>query len=299
MASRTMILLDPDLDGQSPHGRRPVRGDPESHPAPDNLKGATLHDSPQLERKRRVPSARALGGFLRKAQAAVRLRGMVSVLLTTDSAIRRLNRTFRGKNKATDVLSFPAAQPSLVSKTRPGAPARQQVSGDLAISVETARRQAAEQGHSLAVEVKVLMLHGLLHLAGYDHENDDGKMERRERVLRERLGLPSGLIERSSAIEGNRPSRFPTLATERSRKDGARKLSGLGSSPTLSTKGRRSSLPTLATEKSRKDGARKLSGLGSSPTLSPKSRRKDGAPSVGGKAGGKTGSGRRTAGGRA
>jgi len=294
-----MILLDPDLDGQSPHGRRPVRGDPESHPAPDNLKGATLHDSPQLERKRRVPSARALGGFLRKAQAAVRLRGMVSVLLTTDSAIRRLNRTFRGKNKATDVLSFPAAQPSLVSKTRPGAPARQQVSGDLAISVETARRQAAEQGHSLAVEVKVLMLHGLLHLAGYDHENDDGKMERRERVLRERLGLPSGLIERSSAIEGNRPSRFPTLATERSRKDGARKLSGLGSSPTLSTKGRRSSLPTLATEKSRKDGARKLSGLGSSPTLSPKSRRKDGAPSVGGKAGGKTGSGRRTAGGRA
>ena len=260
-----MILLDPDLDGQSPHGRRPVRGDPESHPAPDNPKGATLHDSPQLERKGRVPSARALGGFLRKAQAAVRLRGMVSVLLTTDTAIRRLNRTFRGKNKATDVLSFPALKLSQVSEARPGAPAHQVVGGDVAISVETARRQAAEQGHSLAVEVKVLMLHGLLHLAGYDHENDDGKMERRERVLRERLGLPSGLIERSSAIEGNRPSRFPTLATERSRKDGARKLSGLGSSP----------------------------------TLSPKSRRKDGAPSVGGKAGGKTGSGRRTAGGRA
>ena len=260
-----MILLDPDLDGQSPHGRRPVRGDPESHRAPDNSKGATLHDSPQLERKRRVPSARALGGFLRKAQAAVRLRGMVSVLLTTDSAIRRLNRTFRGKNKPTDVLSFPALKLSQVSEARPGAPAHQVVGGDLAISVETARRQAAEQGHSLAVEVKVLMLHGLLHLAGYDHENDHGKMERRERVLRERLGLPSGLIERSSAIEGNRLSRFPTLATKRSRKDGARKLSGLGSSP----------------------------------TLSPKSRRKDGAPSFPGKAGGKTGSRRRTAGGRA
>jgi probable rRNA maturation factor len=200
-ASFTMILLDPDLDPD---------------PAPGELKGATLHDSLNMERKLRVPSARTLSRFLREAQAAVRLRGLVSVLLTTDTAIRRLNRTFRGKNKATDVLSFPAAKLSQVSKARPGTPAHQQVSGDLAISVETARRQAGEQGHALAVELKVLMLHGLLHLAGYDHETDAGKMERRERLLRARLGLPQGLIERSS---------LPTLAPEKRRKDGARSVS--------------------------------------------------------------------------
>jgi probable rRNA maturation factor len=195
-ASFTMILLDPDLD---------------DHPAPEESKGATLHDSPQLKRQGHVPSARALGRFLREAQAAVRLRGMVSVLLTTDAEIRRLNRAFRGRNKATDVLSFPAADFQQVSKL-----ASQQVSGDLAISVDTARLQAAEQGHALAVEIKVLMLHGLLHLAGHDHEVDDGKMERRERLLRARLGLPSGLIERSS---------LPTLATKKNRKDGARSVS--------------------------------------------------------------------------
>jgi hypothetical protein len=70
--------------------------------------------------------------------------------------------------------------------------------------VDTARRQAVEQGHALAVEVKVLMLHGLLHLAGYDHEIDDGEMARREQVLRERLGLPLGLIERSGQGRASR-----------------------------------------------------------------------------------------------
>lgn len=122
--------------------------------------------------------------FFRKAQAAVRLRGQVSVLLTGDKGIQRLNRKFRGKNKPTDVLSFPSDFPG--------------VAGDLAISVPTAMRQALEQSHSLAVEIKVLMLHGLLHLAGYDHETDDGRMARRERLLRSRLGLPLGLIERSA-----------------------------------------------------------------------------------------------------
>jgi len=122
----------------------------------------------------------------------MRLRGQVTVLLTTDEGVRRLNRRFRGKNKPTDVLSFPAGP-------LPGARPVEQAAGDLAISVATARRQAVEQGHSLATEIKVLMLHGLLHLAGYDHETDAGKMARRERVLRDRLGLPLGLIERVSA----------------------------------------------------------------------------------------------------
>lgn len=134
----------------------------------------------------RLPSVRTLTRFLKLAQEAVRLRGMVSVLLTTDDAIRRLNKTFRGKNKATDVLSFPAGEMS-----------RGEVAGDLAISVPTALKQAREHGHSLSVEIKVLMLHGLLHLAGYDHELDQGQMARREQTLRAKLALPLGLIERT------------------------------------------------------------------------------------------------------
>lgn len=159
-----MILFDPSL--------RPERL---SNPNPRARAAATQP----------LPSARSLVAFLREAQAAVRLRGQVSVLLTTDAEIRRLNWQFRRKNKATDVLSFPAE------------PGPEKLAGDLAISVPTAGRQAAAHGHALAVEVKVLMLHGLLHLAGYDHETDDGQMARRERTLREKLRLPLGLIERA------------------------------------------------------------------------------------------------------
>jgi len=157
-----MILLDPELEPDpAPHGR--------------------------------IPAARTLARFLTQAQSAVRLRGEVGVLLTTDRAIRRLNRQFRGKDKATDVLSFPA---------EPLAREREKLAGDLAISVETARNQGAACGHPLGVEIKVLMLHGLLHLAGYDHETDEGRMARRERQLRAGLGLPLGLIERAVRAPG-------------------------------------------------------------------------------------------------
>lgn len=179
-----MIVFDPDLDSGP--------GD----------KAATT----AVPRGERLPSGRTLARFLAAAQAAVRLRGQVTVLLTTDPAIRRLNRQFRGKNKATDVLSFPA-------DPIPGLKPAQQIAGDLAISVPTALRQAASQGHALAVEVKVLMLHGLLHLAGYDHETDTGQMARRERVLRAMLKLPQGLIER---VEGD------TVQKQPSRRTGAR-----------------------------------------------------------------------------
>ena len=107
--------------------------------------------------------------------------------MTTDRNIRRLNRQFRGKNKATDVLSFPVDS-QVQSEER----------GDLAVSVPTALRQARAQAHSLSVEIKVLILHGLLHLAGFDHERDNGEMARRESRLRARLGLPHGLIERAA-----------------------------------------------------------------------------------------------------
>ena len=130
-----------------------------------------------------------MGQYLVDAQKAVGLLGQVTVLLTTDATIRDLNRRFRGKDEATDVLSFPATNPLQSQK---------EIAGDVAISVETARKQAAEQGHMLGVELKVLILHGLLHLAGYDHEADAGKMQRRERQLRAKLGLPEGLIERAA-----------------------------------------------------------------------------------------------------
>jgi probable rRNA maturation factor len=131
-------------------------------------------------------SSSGLARFVNRARAAVRLEGEVEVLLTSDAEIKRLNKAFRGKNKATDVLSFPA-------------PAEAEgVAGDLAVSLDTAAQQAVEHGHSLRDEVRILLLHGLLHLAGEDHETDAGEMAARERELRKQLKLPVGLIERVS-----------------------------------------------------------------------------------------------------
>ena len=175
-----MILLDPDLDP-----------DPTSPPKAVRQKSASArsHDL-------HLPTARTLARFLTEAQAAVGIRGQVTILLTSDQMLRSLNRRFRGKNKATDVLSFPA------DTTAPGV---EKIAGDLAVSVPTARRQAAGQGHSLSTEIKVLILHGLLHLAGYDHEADTGQMARRERLLRGKLRLPLGLIERAAVQKGPTP----------------------------------------------------------------------------------------------
>jgi probable rRNA maturation factor len=146
-------------------------------------------------------SQTGLGRFLRTAQAAVGLCGEVDVLLADDRTLRRLNREFRGKDKATDVLSFPAA-PELAGVH----------AGDLAVSLETAQRQAEEYGHSLRDEVRVLLLHGLLHLYGMDHEIDSGEMAARETELRSRLRLRSGLIARAES-----PLRKSKLSTAGSR----------------------------------------------------------------------------------
>jgi probable rRNA maturation factor len=124
------------------------------------------------------------------AAAAIPLRGEISVLITSDRGIRRLNRDYRKKNKPTDVLSFPAAK---------AAGRRVRIAGDLAISVDMASRQALALDHSLGTELKVLILHGMLHLAGLDHESDKGEMAARELQLRRKLRLPGGLIERSEA----------------------------------------------------------------------------------------------------
>jgi probable rRNA maturation factor len=131
------------------------------------------------------PRRRELARFLRDAMDATGLSGQVSVLLTGDEAIRALNRKYRRKDKATDVLSFPAVD------TPAG------IAGDLVISLQTAFRQAEERGGTLDMEIRVLLLHGLLHLAGYDHEADNGTMHRKEKRLRRQLGLTEGLIERA------------------------------------------------------------------------------------------------------
>jgi probable rRNA maturation factor len=144
-----------------------------------------------LERRKSKDLSRlALARFANRAQRIAGLSGEVNILLTGDAEIQRLNLQFRRKNESTDVLSFPSGQPL------PG--------GDIAISLQTARAQAAVIGHNLLTEVKVLILHGMLHLAGHDHETDCGQMRKLERRLRAELNLPAGLIER--ATESTAPS---------------------------------------------------------------------------------------------
>ncbi len=143
-----------------------------------------------LERKKSKELSRlALARFAARAQREVGLAGEVTVLLTGDAELRQLNCDFRGKDKPTDVLSFPS--PAEASS-------RRAQGGDIAISLDRAKAQAREMGHPLLVEVKVLILHGMLHLAGFDHEADNGRMARRESRLRALLNLPSGLIERTA-----------------------------------------------------------------------------------------------------
>ena len=133
-------------------------------------------------------SQRGLSDFLRKARRQVGLKGDVDVMIASDKTLRKLNREFRGKDKATDVLSFPA--PSDFPGNR---------AGDLAISFETAARQADAFQHEIRDEICILILHGLLHLAGMDHETDSGEMAEREAAIRSALRLPNGLIERTTA----------------------------------------------------------------------------------------------------
>lgn len=142
-------------------------------------------------------SPSGLGRFLRAAQKSVKLQGSVDVLLADDATLKRLNKTFRGKNKATDVLSFPAGATTVFF----GEPDGPELAGDLAISLETAARQATQYGHSLRDEVRVLLLHGVLHLAGYDHETDSGEMAALEAELQRKLGMGPGLIARASMTQ--------------------------------------------------------------------------------------------------
>jgi probable rRNA maturation factor len=106
-------------------------------------------------------------------------------LVTGDAELKSLNLRFRAKDAATDVLSFPSGEKNPL--------------GDIAISLGRARVQARERGHSIETEVCILLLHGVLHLMGMDHETDGGKMARAELRWQQKLGLPAGLIERSQS----------------------------------------------------------------------------------------------------
>lgn len=149
--------------------------------------------------KKRVPglSQAELAKFLVRARRAARLREKVSVLVTGSRELHRLNLKFLGKDKPTDVLSFPAP---------PGA--RDGLAGDIAISAEIAAQNARRLGHEVAEEIKILVLHGVLHLAGYDHEHDSGEMARKEQQLRRALALPVGLIERAESAGSCLPRRL-------------------------------------------------------------------------------------------
>jgi probable rRNA maturation factor len=145
----------------------------------------------------------SLARFLTRAKRAAGLRGSVNVLVAGNRELRSLNRRFRYKDKPTDVLSFPANV------------GMRGVAGDVAISLEIARTNAYRLGHPVADEVKILMLHGLLHLAGYDHETDNGKMARREDSLRKRLGLPVALIGRNGDPIAAAASKHATMRNGR------------------------------------------------------------------------------------
>jgi probable rRNA maturation factor len=146
----------------------------------------------------RAVADRGLARWLARL-APARVRGEVAIALAADQHLRKLNRQYRGKDYATDVLSFPA------DDVRPkGGP---RFLGDIVIATGVARRQATEAGHAYATELRVLALHGLLHLLGYDHEDpgDYGRMARAEARLRRRGGLRQGLIGRSKSSPAGRP----------------------------------------------------------------------------------------------
>ncbi|HEX4605349.1 MAG TPA: rRNA maturation RNase YbeY [Candidatus Angelobacter sp.] len=153
-------------------------------------------------------SAARIQRFVRQAQKLAGVTGEVDVLVSGNRRLQELNRRFRRKNKPTDVLSFP----------RP-------TGGDIAISAQIAKENAALFGHSTADELKVLVLHGMLHLAGYDHESDHGEMARKETSLRAQLHLPASLIDRAGgnttapvrrAPRPKRKTRSPRPAIRRS-----------------------------------------------------------------------------------
>ena len=142
----------------------------------------------------------------------------MTVAVVPDGRVRALNYRYRRKDRVTDVLSFVAEERGAL--------------GDVVIAAGLAARQARQAGHSLAVELRVLALHGLLHLLGYDHETDDGRMARLERRLRRKGGLVEGLIERGLVDRirtvGRTGNQAPTAGSRPRQPRGPRRARALG-----------------------------------------------------------------------
>jgi probable rRNA maturation factor len=149
----------------------------------------------QIQTRRRALSSHAddILRFARRARLAVGIKGTVSILVSSNECMQAMNRHFRHKDKPTDVLSFPASDH-----------VRGLHAGDIAISGDIAVANAHALGHSASSEVKILVLHGMLHLAGFDHETDTGAMATLEHKLRAALRLPGSLAERAA------PNAMPT-----------------------------------------------------------------------------------------
>jgi probable rRNA maturation factor len=153
-----------------------------------------IFDPPISGASSRSVSAAQLQRFAQRAQTLARIKGEVDILISNNKRLRDLNRRFRRTDKPTDVLSFP----------RPSG-------GDIAISAQIALDNAQRYGHNLATELEILVLHGMLHLAGYDHESDNGRMARAEARLRSQLKLPTSLIDRTKS-SGKSPQAEPKSA---------------------------------------------------------------------------------------
>lgn len=162
-------------------------------------------------------NAAQLQRFARRAQTLARVKGEVDILISSNKRLRDLNRRFRRKDKPTDVLSFP----------RPSG-------GDIAISAQIARENARHYDHDLATELKILVLHGMLHLAGYDHESDNGYMARAEARLRSQLKLPASLIDRTHSSEAQPPK----SAAARSAKAAKNRSTPIAATTKVSTRSR-------------------------------------------------------------
>ena len=167
----------------------------------------------QVKKREGKVSSGELLRFAALAHLAAKLKGDVGLVITGNEEMCELNRCFRHMDKPTDVLSFPSANDIA------------DYAGDLAISVEIAAENARIFGHSTTEEIKVLILHGMLHLAGYDHESDDGAMARKELALRKSLGLPDSLIKRTgqhaisiSAVKANGKTTTPSSAKAHGKK---------------------------------------------------------------------------------
>ncbi len=158
-------------------------------------------------------SRREVRAFAKRLQDEIASGDAFECLITTSRDLRRLNREFRNHDYPTDVLSFPRSSHTATNRAatvrerssesffhnRVGTPTDARFLGEIAISFDHARQQAAEHGHTVNQEIEILMLHGLLHLLGMDHETDRGQMSRAERKWRDILRLPTGLIERARA----------------------------------------------------------------------------------------------------